>query len=130
MEETERKIPRLIDLIGTPIINILNENDITPERLAKKLNAELEAEDTKFFQKDGVVVETHNVIDWKTRQTARMDAHRLMGHYPPEIKGDAYIQIFQQNNVIISPVVKELLSRHSREMTFDEPLEVEFKEVK
>ncbi len=121
MEETERKIPRLIDLIGTPIINILNENDITPSRLAKKLNEEL-----NYESPDGVL----SPAAMSLRQKARMDAHRLMGHYPPEIKGDAYIQIFQQNNVVISPVVRELLSRHSRELSFDEPLEVEFKEVK
>ncbi len=121
METEERKIPRLIDLIGTPIINILNENDITPSRLAKKLNEELDYQDPE----NGL-----SPASMSLRQKARMDAHRLMGHYPPEIKGDAYIQIFQQNNTIISPVVREWLSSHSRELMFDEPLEVEFKEVK
>ena len=158
----EKKIPRLIDLIGTPIINILNENDITPTRLAKKLDQGLEAKVTKTLKvkglvkkedlpegyrvvatsgafmrdkegnetaSDGETIISWDEIDNSEQRENRQDAHRLMGHYPLNLSGDAYIQVFQQNNTIISPVVKELLSRHNREMVFDEAIDVEAKEV-
>ena len=57
---------------------------ITPRRLANKLNIELNAKETKFFHKDGHVIEKKNVIAWGIRQAARIDAQKLLGAYPSE----------------------------------------------
>lgn len=55
--------------------------------LAGKLYDELEATEVKVFKtgKDKVI-ESEPLIAWKTRQQARMDAHKLLGHYPAERK--------------------------------------------
>jgi len=57
---------------------------IDDDFLTTKLLEELEAKDTKFFQKDGVVIESREVVDWDVRQKARQDTHKLLGHYPKE----------------------------------------------
>lgn len=65
-----------------PFIEAMDEQKITPRLLARKLKAELNAKETKFFQKDGLVVESRDVIAWGIRQAARIDAHKLRGDYP------------------------------------------------
>ena len=76
-----------------PFIEAMDEQKITPRLLARKLKAELNAKETKFFQKDGLVVESHDVIAWGIRQAARIDAHKLRGDYPsskvefPDVNG-------------------------------------------
>lgn len=57
---------------------------IDAKYLMKKLKAELEAEETKFFQDEGKVTDSRDVIAWGTRQKARQDAHKLRGDYPVE----------------------------------------------
>lgn len=76
-----------------PFIEAMDEQKITPRLLARKLKAELNAKETKFFQKDGLVVESRDVIAWGIRQAARIDAHKLRGDYPsskvefPDVNG-------------------------------------------
>ena len=52
--------------------------------LANKLKAEFEAEETKFFQHEGIVTDQRDVIAWGTRQKARENTHKLRGDYPSE----------------------------------------------
>jgi len=67
-----------------PIEKALEKYNITPERLAVKLSAELEAKETKFFAFQGKVLETREVDALHIQQRAREDAHRLLNHYPAE----------------------------------------------
>jgi len=53
------------------------------ETLIEKLNAELDAEEIKFFQHNGFLTEK-NITAWTIRQKARQDAHKLRGDYPSE----------------------------------------------
>jgi hypothetical protein len=62
----------------------LEKQGLTFDYLAKKLKRELNAKETKFFQKDGFVIEQHDVVAWDVRQRARIDAHKLRGDYPAE----------------------------------------------
>lgn len=62
----------------------MNKAGISGDYLIGKLRAELEAQETKFFQKDGYVIEQKDVIAWGIRQNARQDAHKLRGDYPAE----------------------------------------------
>ena len=62
----------------------LEKQGLTFDYLAKKLKRELNAKETKFFQKDGFVKEQHDVVAWDIRQRARIDAHKLRGDYPAE----------------------------------------------
>jgi hypothetical protein len=73
-----------IAIVLSPLRQALEREGITPDYLAKKLAAELEAQETKFFAHQGNVVSAQTVIDWGTRQRARMDAHKLRGDYAPE----------------------------------------------
>lgn len=74
----------MIDAMGTPFGKFLDAQKITPQLLARKLKAELNAKETKFFQKDGIVIESRHCIAWDTRQKARIDAHKLRGDYPAD----------------------------------------------
>lgn len=62
----------------------LEKQGLTFDYLAKKLKRELNAKETKFFQKDGFVKEQHDVVAWDIRQRARIDAHKLRGDYPAD----------------------------------------------
>lgn len=63
---------------------VLENHGLTFDYLAKKLKRELNAKETKFFQKDGFVIEQHDVVAWDVRQRARIDAHKLRGDYPAD----------------------------------------------
>jgi len=67
----------------------------------RKLKAELNAKETKFFQKDGIVTDQRTVIDWATRQKARQDLAMYLGDKPAErteheINQPLVIQIVEQ----------------------------------
>lgn len=62
---------------------------ITAERLLDKLEEELEACEQKVFNPKGNkdkkgLLYSKKMIEWGTRQKARMDAHKLRGDYPAE----------------------------------------------
>ena len=82
----EDKLEELKEGMFKPDEKLLNfdKHGITEDYLIGKLKEELEAEETKFFQKDGIVTEKRDVTDWNTRQDARKDAHKLRGDYPVE----------------------------------------------
>jgi|GEM_PF-2106664 hypothetical protein len=63
-------------------LKALEAQGITTPYLVKKLKRELNAKTTKFFQHEGKVTAERSVVDWSTRQKARMDAHTLRGDYP------------------------------------------------
>jgi hypothetical protein len=79
-----------------PIHTALEKVGITPDYLAQKLEKELNAEEVKVFndKEDGIVYSAP-LIAWDVRQKARMDAHKLLGHYSPqEIKMQVSIEEF------------------------------------
>jgi len=73
----------IINVIMTPMRQDLESAGITAKYLAQKLKRELNAKTTKLFQHEGKITDERDFIDWTTRQKARMDAHALLGHYPP-----------------------------------------------
>ena len=70
--------------LAAPMLNELKSAGITRASLAKLLKKELRATTVKAFAHEGKIKDTLVLIDWKTRQTARVDAQRLLGLYPPE----------------------------------------------
>jgi len=53
--------------------------------LAKKLKRELNAKEIKIFKSaEDKLIHSKNLIAWKIRQAARMDAQKLLGFYPAE----------------------------------------------
>jgi hypothetical protein len=67
------------------ITTALQQQHITARTLAAKLKEELSATQTKLLKDaDRLSGTTIEVIDWGTRQRARIDAHRLRGDYPAE----------------------------------------------
>jgi len=101
-EQDERITKAVEAAAGSPIIAALDAEGITLKALAKQLKRELKAKETKFFQKDGKVVEKHNVIAWDVRQRARIDAHKLRGDYPAEKR-----EIMGDVDIVIRDCVKE-----------------------
>lgn len=67
-----------------PFHEAMAEARITPRLLAKRLKKELDAKETKYFQHQGQVISRRNVVAWGVRQTARIDAQKLLGAYPSE----------------------------------------------
>lgn len=63
---------------------ILERNGLSDNALVKKyLKPGLEAQETKFFQKDGVVTDQRDVVAWDPRLRALDMAFRLKGSYAP-----------------------------------------------
>ncbi len=75
---------KIYESLGNPLIPCLEKKGITAEYLADKLKEELDAKETKVFQYKGDVIESKEKIAWEIRQRARMDAHKLLSHYPSE----------------------------------------------
>lgn len=88
--------------ISTDVAEAMDRHGLTLDNLIKQLKRELKAKETKFFQKDGKVVEKHNVIAWDVRQRARIDAHKLRGDYPAEKR-----EIMGDVDIVIRDCVKE-----------------------
>lgn len=79
-----------------PMKKALKKQEITVDYLATKLKEELESQETKFFAHQGEIIQQEDVINWATRQKARIDAHRLRGDYPAEkvdLDGDIIVNI-------------------------------------
>jgi hypothetical protein len=68
--------------ISNIIRNELEKRGVGLDVLVDKLKQELEANETKFFAKDGKIEDREDVIAWDIRQKARQDAHKLRGDYP------------------------------------------------
>ncbi len=71
-------------LTGDDILQTASRHDITPDSLFEELKAELEAMETKFFQKGGKVKDHRDVIAWGIRQGALEKALKLLNLYPIE----------------------------------------------
>lgn len=71
-----------------PILAALARRGITADVLAQKLDEELNAMQVEvyFDKRFGEVAYSEPLIDWQTRQKARVDAHKLRGDYPAEKK--------------------------------------------
>jgi hypothetical protein len=86
-----------VEGVHQDILRAAEKRKITADTLIQKLQEELEAHENKVFQtKDGDLIYSDDLIAWKTRQEARKDAHKLLGHYPAEkldISGDRPILI-------------------------------------
>jgi len=87
---------------NSDVIEAMDKHGLTLDNLIKQLKRELKAKETKFFQKDGKVVEKHNVIAWDVRQRARIDAHKLRGDDPAEKR-----EIMGDVDIVIRDCVKE-----------------------
>jgi hypothetical protein len=72
------------EVVHAAMAEAFEKAGISTDFLTTKLLEELNAKETKFFQKDGVVIESRDVVAWDVRQKARQDTHKLLGHYPKE----------------------------------------------
>ena len=78
------------DGVFTEVRQALDSKGLTLEYLINKLNEELGATFQRcFFDRGGKeggakIVYSKDLTDFKTRQTARIDAHKLRGDYPAE----------------------------------------------
>ena len=67
-----------------PVIrDLMEKRGLTDDLLLKKLEEELNAEETKFFQHEGIVCDERNVIAHGPRLDALDKAFKLKGSYAP-----------------------------------------------
>lgn len=71
--------------LGLSTSQVLDAHGLNVDALIHKyLKPALEASETKFFQKDGIVTDTRDVVAWGPRLQALENAFRLHGAYAPE----------------------------------------------
>jgi phage terminase small subunit len=71
--------------IRLKVPDVMEKQGLSDKKLIKKyLKPALDAMETKFFQKDGKVVETQDVIAWDVRLHALDMAFNLKGSYAPK----------------------------------------------
>jgi len=61
-------------------VQLMETAGITDEKLAQRLAEGLDAEETKFFQKDGIVMDSRDVIAYGERRAHLEIALKLKGH--------------------------------------------------
>ncbi len=83
------------------VVSSLERHGITLDFLAEKLKRELCALENKVFNHKGTVILSPPLIDWKVRQEARKDAHKLLGHYP---QGE--VNLDERPILVIMPKIK------------------------
>jgi len=103
---------KILELLGRPIIAKIDEGGLTDEFLVKKAKEEFEATD-----KEGNPA-------WMVRQNARKDIHALKGHYPSVASTTFIQQNFQQNNLVLSPMVRGIIEHHMKQLTGERVIEV------
>jgi len=74
----------MIQAILAPMKQALDDEGITMPRLAKQLGQELEAMRVEVRGGKEGLQYSKPLVAWDVRQRARMDAHKLLGHYPAE----------------------------------------------
>ena len=84
MDELNDQGKKVLESLNSPIVQALNDQGITPSYLAELLRKELNAKQIKVFQHQGEVIYSGEVPALEIQQRARMDAHKLMDHYPKE----------------------------------------------
>ena len=95
---------KIFEMLGRPIIDKIDAGGLTDDFLVEKAKEEFSATD-----KEGNP-------SWMVRQNARKDIHALKGHYPSVSNATFIQQNFQQNNFVLSPVVRQLLTEDSKRM--------------
>ena len=74
----------LLDAIGKPLFQELEEGGITRTKLVEKLKEELDATECKIFNHNGNLISGPPQPAWEIRQRARIDACKLLALYPPD----------------------------------------------
>jgi hypothetical protein len=94
LQLAKRKVPEIMELYGLGPASLID----------KYLRPALEAEETKFFQKDGTVTEEREVIAWGPRLTALDLALEISGAYPVNGKnGNGHVVNVQINTNVTVP---------------------------
>ena len=74
----------VLDNISKDIITTANDHGINTNLLLTKLLEELNANETKIFNYKGDIIYSKELPNYDIRQRARMDAHKLLDHYPAD----------------------------------------------
>jgi len=75
----------LYEEVHSPLLEKLDNAGLTADKLIEKLQEELEAKVERVFcTKEGDLKYSKKMVDWRTRQEARKDAHKLRNDYPAD----------------------------------------------
>ena len=99
-------------MVHAPMQKAFTGAGITPDYLAGRLKEELDAHETRIFfdQRTGKLMYSKDLVSWKVRSEARKDAHKLLGHYPPErreLSGPAGVPL----DLRIGPEIQQVIQQ-------------------
>jgi hypothetical protein len=99
-------------MVHAPMQKAFTGAGITPDYLATRLREELDANETRIFfdQRTGTLMYSKDLVSWKVRAEARKDAHKLLGHYPPErreLSGPAGVPL----DLRIGPEIQQVIQQ-------------------
>lgn len=77
-------ISRRWSLLRPVVAQWLDANGLTKGDILREWIADIDAKETKFFQHEGRVVETREVINYTARQNALVNIGKIQGVYAPE----------------------------------------------
>jgi hypothetical protein len=83
----DEKGKELLESLGTPLLQHLENAGLTKEKLVAELKAELEATEVKAFNANGRIIYSDPLPAWETRQRALVIALKLSNFYPKEVIG-------------------------------------------
>ena len=94
-----------------PMEKALSSEGITKEFLAQLLKEALQANKTITFfdQKKGEIIYSKDMVNWKVREEARKDVHKLLMHYPPEGRSEGIIPYGSQVGTKTGPSVRRVI---------------------
>ena len=78
------EVSRRMKILRPVVIQWLEEQGFTKEGIMAEWLEDIHAEETKFFQHEGVVTDERNVINYTARQKALENLGKIVGVYAPE----------------------------------------------
>ena len=78
------EVCRRMKVLRPVVIQWLEEKGLTKEGILAEWLEDIHAEETKFFQHEGVVTDERNVINYAARQNALVNIGKIQGVYAPE----------------------------------------------
>ena len=100
-------------IFDAPMRKAMESCGITKQFLAGLLLEAMKATKTIVFldQKSGSILYSKDLINWKVREDARRDAHKLLAHYPPErqeLSGPNGTPISLKTGPAVQAIIREI----------------------
>lgn len=101
-------------------------NRIKPYKLAQRIDEGLDAMETKFFHKDGVVTDSRNTVAWGERRAYAELAAQFTGYWSPKTEVDVTQKLDQATAERLTAIAEKLIpmSEFSDTLEADTSIEI------